>query len=330
MTDPNNAANTIAECLPFADGYAWGDVAVATLRLGGETASSIPIQVIDDSQQPALAVPGSCSGRGGPLNSVDAFDANGVLGVGLFLQDCGEGCVQSSTFDYYYSCTPAGNCTPATLSLGDQVSNPVASFASDNNGVILQLPSINATGAVSATGYLVFGIGTENNNGLGGAGIYNVDGNGNFNTIFGGSMLAGFIDSGSNALFFLDGSLPLCGAAGTGGASFFCPSTTESLSATNTGHNGTTSSPSFQVANLNNINNNNFAISDAAGPSEQREWRRHPVLRLGIAVLLWQHGIRGRRGRHRWRRLRPLFRLLSCRQRRRIKPIDAGVLPHLS
>ena len=81
------------------------------------------------------------------------------------------------------------------------------------------------------------------------------------------TVLSGFIDSGSNALYFPDNSIPLCGAAGTGAASFFCPDTTTSLSATNTGNNGTTHNASFQVANLNNINNNDFAINDAGGPA---------------------------------------------------------------
>ena len=267
LVDPSNGANTIAECLPFADGYAWGSVALATLQVGGETASSIAIEVIDDGNPPALAVPASCSGMGMALNSVSAFDANGVLGVGPMVQDCGQSCVADAQLDIYYSCKAAGSCVSSTLALADQVSNPVASFDTDNNGVILQLPAIAASGAVGATGYLVFGIGTESNNGLAGAGVYTGDGNGDFSTTFGGSVLAGFIDSGSNALFFPD-SLPPCGPPKTGGASFFCPSSsTLNFSAINTGNNGTTSTTSFQVANINNISPSDFAINDAAGPS---------------------------------------------------------------
>ena len=266
MTDPIDAANTVAECLPFADGYAWGNVAMATVRVGGETATSIPIQIIDDSQPPSPSVPVNC-GSGAALNSVSAFDANGVLGVGLFVQDCGSTCAATASNGVYYSCNPAGNCAPAMLTLADQVSNPVAAFASDNNGVILQLQTIAATGAVTATGYLVFGIGTQSNNALNGASIYSVDGSGDFDTTFGSSTLSGFIDSGSNALFFSDSSIPLCGAAGTGGSSFFCPNSTMSLSALNAGGNGTSHNETFQVANLNDINNDDFAINDAAGPA---------------------------------------------------------------
>lgn len=270
LADPSNAGNTIAECLPFADGYAWGAVATATIRVGDETtANAIPIQIIDDSTQPSPPVPASCSDNGGSaLDSVDAFDANAVLGVGLFLQDCGPACASMPSTDVYYSCTSGGTCSPSTLAVSSQVSNPVASFATDNNGVILQLPSISPDGTVSASGYLVFGIDTESNNTLSGASIYTVDGDGDFDTTFGGSVMTGFIDSGSNALFFPDSSLPLCGQAGTGGASFFCPSSTISLTAMNEGSdNGTSSNVSFQVANLNAISPNDFAISDAGGPS---------------------------------------------------------------
>ncbi len=133
---------------------------MATVHVGGEVASAVSIQVIDDGQSPSPAVPASCSSNGSSLNSIDAFDANGVLGVGLFLQDCGSACSGTATNGVYYSCNPAGNCVSSVLALANQVSNPVAGFASDNNGVILQLPAIDASGAVSATGYLVFGIDT--------------------------------------------------------------------------------------------------------------------------------------------------------------------------
>ena len=40
-------------------------------------------------------------------------------------------------------------------------------FATDNNGVIIELPSISASGASNPSGgLLVFGIGTQSNNGL--------------------------------------------------------------------------------------------------------------------------------------------------------------------
>ena len=61
-----------------------------------------------------------------------------------------------------------------TLALASQVSNPVAAFAKDNNGVIVELPSASGPEA-SLSGSLIFGIGTRSNNGLGGATVYNLD-----------------------------------------------------------------------------------------------------------------------------------------------------------
>ncbi len=264
LADPGNSANTMHECLPFADGFAWGAVATATVRLGGETASSVPVEIIDDSSTPSPSVPASCASDGQDLNSVTMFDANGVLGVGVFLQDCGRACVVTPSNDVYYSCSAAGSCISAVLPDADQVSNPVASFATDNNGVILQLPTIAATGAASASGYLVFGIGSESNNQLQGATILTTDGEGDFNTSFNGSMSSAFFDSGSNALFFPDSALPPCAQSG-GGASFYCPSSTATLSATNQGANGSTNAASFQITNLNSISGSDFAINDAGG-----------------------------------------------------------------
>jgi hypothetical protein len=270
---PANSANTIHECLPFADGYAWGAVSDATVKIGGEaTASAIPVEVIDDSATPTPAAPSSCSQAGTALNSVDAFDANGVLGVSSLNQDCGSSCAQSAQYDVYYSCTAAGDCQSIIQAAAAQVANPVASFPTDNNGVILQLPSISAAGAATASGYLVFGIGTQSNNGLGSAKVLTTDTNGFLITTFQQKALDNsFIDSGSNGLYFPNTASPitLCGDAGTDAADFYCPSATVSLTASNQGQNGTTSSVSFQIANLKNIGNSYFALDDVGGPAPQ-------------------------------------------------------------
>lgn len=272
MTDPLVPGNTIQECLPFADGYAWGQISSATVSVGGETSSSpVPVQVINDASSPSPAVPSSCSSNGVSLDSVDALGANGVLGVGVFVSDCGSYCATTpaQSDDIYYSCPPAGGnaCTLASQPVADQVSNPVAYFPTDNNGVILQLPSISNSGAPTASGYLVFGIGTESNNALANAKVLTANQDGNFTTTFNGSSLtSSFIDSGSNALFFNDSSLALCGSSPPDNE-FYCPPSTTSLSATNQGENGTTDPADFSIANLNDINGNDYAISDTGGPA---------------------------------------------------------------
>lgn len=267
MSDPANSANTIGECLPFADGYSWGAVSTADITIGSESASGLPIHVIDDSSSYSPTVPSDCTSHGTALNSVSSFDANGVLGVGTYNKDCDSYCTAYSDNGYYYSCT-SSTCTGTTLALVDQVANPVASFATDNNGVILQMASIPAAGAKTATGYLVFGIGTQSNNALGSAKVLTANDQGEFTTTFNGATLtSSFIDSGSNAYFFPDSSLTVC----SDNTDFYCPSTTQSLTATNQGMNGTTSTVSFQVANADSMSNNYYALSSIAGVASSIE-----------------------------------------------------------
>jgi hypothetical protein len=265
QSDPNAAGNIIAECLPFADGYTWGAVATADVKIGQESASAVPINIIDDNASFAPAVPASCSSNGTSLNSVNDFGANGVLGVGLFGQDCGSGCAETASYDLYYSCDTSA-CVPTTEALASQVVNPVALFATDNNGVILQLPTIPDAGAASATGYLVFGIGTESNNALGSATVLTTNPDtGTFITEFNGESLANsFIDSGSNGLYFPDSAIATCTGSAEA-AQFYCPTFTMVLSATNEGENGTTSTVAFDLANLNDLRQSYFAFDDVGG-----------------------------------------------------------------
>jgi hypothetical protein len=196
--------------------------------------------------------------------------ANGILGVGIFQTDCGDSCAQCTAQggcnpqnDLYYSCNASSNvCNLTTVAVTAQTRNPVVSFTTDNNGVILQLPTIAATGVASATGSLIFGIGTQSNNGLGSATVLTLNNVGRLTTVFNGQTLSNsFIDSGSNAFFFADSSLATC----SGGAEFYCPPSTTNLTATNQGQNGTTSAVSFQIADLNALSASFFAFDDVGG-----------------------------------------------------------------
>ena len=141
----------------------------------------------------------------------------------------------------------------------------MALFASDNNGVILQLPGVPVSGATSASGYLVFGIGTRSNNGLGSATVIGADpSTGEFITSYDGRNLSGsFIDSGSNGLFFVDAAIVNCSSSV--GDQFYCPSSTLQLAATDQGTNGNTSPVSFQIANLGSLSQTTFARDDVGG-----------------------------------------------------------------
>jgi len=82
----DGSGSTLEECLQFADGYSWGTVRTADLYIGSEIAYGTPIQVIGDAA--AAPVPASCV-MGPVENTVQAFGANAILGVGNFLTDCG-------------------------------------------------------------------------------------------------------------------------------------------------------------------------------------------------------------------------------------------------
>jgi hypothetical protein len=273
VPDPNDSANTIAECVPFADGYTWGPIAAATVQIGGETATSVPINVLNDDGSYSPDVPNGCTALtiNKSLSSIKELHANGILGVGVFPYDCGESCAQcaaaaggcSLSNTVYYSCNSiSGACNPAEVALSAQVRNPVISFATDNNGVILQLPAIASSGLPSAIGSITFGIGTQSNNGLGNAAVLTLNGGGFFTTMFHGQTLdSGFIDSGSNAYYFVDNSIPTC----SGNADFYCPSSTLTLSAVNQGQNGNSSIVGVKIADLNTLSGSNHAFDDIGG-----------------------------------------------------------------
>ena len=44
--------DAIAECVPFVDGFTWGPVQMVDMKIAGEQAKSLPIQVIDGQASP--------------------------------------------------------------------------------------------------------------------------------------------------------------------------------------------------------------------------------------------------------------------------------------
>jgi Protein of unknown function (DUF3443) len=263
---PQQTANSspIVECLPFVDGITWGPVVTTDLTIAGEQAKSLPIQVIGSSS--FSTIPAACTSFGPAEDDLSSLGANGILGVGNFAQDCGDACTVSGAQNpgLYYSC-PSSGCQVTTESLADQVPNPVILFAKDNNGVIVELPAV--TGAeTSVSGSLIFGIGTQSNNALGSATVYTIDpSTGNFTTAFNNVSYenSAFLDTGSNALYFLDASttgLPIC----TDANFWYCPTTTQNFSATNSGTNGASGSINFSVGNADSLTAN-FSTGVANG-----------------------------------------------------------------
>jgi hypothetical protein len=156
--------------------------------------------------------------------------------------------------------------------LAQQVAHPVARFARNNNGVLVQLPAIPAGGAVNTTGSLVFGIGTQANNGLGAAKVLEVDPSfGDMTTLYGGvAYMNSVIDSGANVLFLPSSvGIPTCSRRDLVAPGFLCPSTTQTLSVINHGVNGVTDTVNFAVGNAHTLLSNfqMTAVNNLAAPN---------------------------------------------------------------
>jgi hypothetical protein len=248
--------NSVFECAQFVDSVVWGPVKNADVSMGTEKANSLPIQVINAKTTP---VPSGCKAIGPPEEDLSSLGANGILGIGFFLQDCGSACAVtgSSNPGFYYSCI-GSSCQITAESTSQQVQNPVGFFSEDNNGLIVHLPS--TTSAASLTGSLTFGIGTQSDNALTSQQVFRPDNFGNLKTSFKGQTYAGFIDSGSNGYFFLDSAttgLPNCSSSEKG---FYCPSSPVALSATNTGRSSS-NTVHFTIDNAGDLFAANSAVA---------------------------------------------------------------------
>jgi hypothetical protein len=246
-------------CAAFGSGYTWGAVRSADVKLAGEVAAALPIQLIADPSVPTT--PSACKSFGLAMLNSTALRSNGILGVGPFSADCGAACVNGPNSSWYYAC-PSGNCTPSAQPLAQQISNPVAAFATDNNGVVIDLPAIGSTGESNVSGSLIFGIGSQANNGLGSATVLrgnSVTGFVSTTTSDGTVYSQSYIDSGSNGFFFANSTLTRCGV-------WFCPGSPQSLGATLKGVDGVSASTSLSVANATSLfATGNWAFNDLAG-----------------------------------------------------------------
>jgi hypothetical protein len=252
----------LVECTLFADGYSWGPVALVDLQIAGETANALPVQLIGDSRYPTA--PSDCSSVVSySENTVSTFGANGILGIGPFIQDCGNTCADGVPEPIaYYACTTSTACTGTTVALTAQVQNPVPMFTTDNNGTIITLPSVSSSGATSVTGTLIFGIDTESNNASGSQTVVPVSDMGFITTTFNGQILdESFVDSGSNATYFSDSNLATCQV----NVDFYCPTSLLTLSAAFVLSNSSTVSETFEVANADAISTADSAYPGLAG-----------------------------------------------------------------
>ena len=279
ITDANS--NPVAECAVFGSANLWGPIAFADVQLGGEPVVNMPIQIVNSNFS---GVPSSC-GTVQTSPDADATGFNGIIGVGLEAQDCGSSCVGIADNGTYFSCTAADGCSGTTLPLASQISQPVGAqtTSADNNGVILELPSVgSATGTAGVSGTLVFGIdtGPSNNssNGQsltflqatqGSLGFYGINVNGASNSI---------LDSGTNILLVPQSAAPAGASPCSQAPAFYCVSPTTSTLNLNVNLQATTGGPStnqtihiYDYVTLYETDysgNGHHAFYDSAGLSE--------------------------------------------------------------
>ena len=266
----DNGSN-VDECYQFSSGSVFGPVVSADVVLGGEPAVPVDVQISNASLTP----PSSCT----QVSSVTSGGVNGILGVGYPFTQYDLG--------IYYLCSSSGcpnqpSCSNTQGSNGSfpcQVANPVFSFPTDNNGILLSLPSVPSSGAPPPVyGTLTFGLNTQSDNSLSGLTVYEISDNNSCGSSYsyleasftgGSSGSCAFLDSGSNGLFFGTGNFT------SGSVTFtvcniywYCTSSPLApISLILTGGNGTTGSFGLSVINESSIqNSSNIAWNDLAGP----------------------------------------------------------------
>ena len=270
LTPVKSGSATLANCIQYADGAAnWGSVQIADIILGREPAVTVPIQIIDSTFGTTYENIQSLCGN--PDTTPEAAGYNGILGVGLFIEDCGSKCAIFPSNGMYYSCSDS-TCAATVVPLSEQVQNPVSHLPVDNNGVTIQLPAISLGGATSVDGNLILGIGTRSNNTVSGVTAYPADSiYGEFITVFKNkTYIDTYIDSGTNGLFFNKSSmsdLKICD-------DWYCPSSTQGLSATTKGYTGFPSGlVSFQIGNASTLfGSSNNVFIELGGPDESFDW----------------------------------------------------------
>lgn len=148
--------NSLAICGTLGGGASsWGPIVTADVVLGQEKAASVPMLAIDAN---FANVPVDCAK---PMKGpADIAGVNGILGIGTGLRDLSMAAKVPSNGFYSCGTTSCAHCpmtsTTSWASCGSDFPhpfedlNPIAFLPLDNNGWLLQLPTVPATGSMSA------------------------------------------------------------------------------------------------------------------------------------------------------------------------------------
>jgi hypothetical protein len=252
---------SLANCAQFADGsYLWGSLRTADVKIAGEVARSVTIHEAADPATEFASVPKDCiSLRNGA--SIAALGAKGVLGIGTEKVDCAE-CVGDPSQAQYFECDAKG-CATAAITAAQLLPNPVAGFVTNNNGMAVIFPPVPDSGATSLYGALVFGIGTQANNGLGNAITIKTKSLGAFGLVVTEYLKGSYwslFDTGSNSLSLPYTQIPTC----KNNPQFVCPAEDKQQSATLHAYDNSSSKDvSFLVKNLDKVSTTVIAASIA-------------------------------------------------------------------
>jgi len=253
----------IAQCMPFASGYTWGSIKRADFLMGDKMASNLPVQLISDN---AYATPADCVAYGGSdLGNINVLGANGIVGIGHGTGDSLDALTTAVPGLYYY-CLSRNNCISTRMEESKEVTNPVALFASDNNGTVIRLPALPPGGRESVDGQLVFGVSTQQNNMLpASATVLALDKYGMFTTQYQGRVMnRSAIDSGTNGYAFRDDTIDTVVPNG-----WYTPASKLDLYATMESTNGTGAplAMPFSIENAIVLTGTGYAAFDTIGAS---------------------------------------------------------------
>ena len=187
---------------------------------------------------------------------------NGILGVGLFTQDCGATCASSANNGRYYRLQRnelQRDDRPPFQPGPEPRGAPPPGQQRRDRAAPERCPRRDALGRRRPHPRDRHPV--EQRAAFRGDGLFGQSTTGNFTTQFGGRTYSSFIDSGSNGLFFTPpaasaSQLPNCPSPN---AVWFCPPSTLSLLATNTGASGAPSGVvPFNIGNLSDLVANSF------------------------------------------------------------------------
>ncbi len=298
----------LVQCARFGDGSAdWGPVMKARIILGGEDPVLSPIQIIDRDFANYTSKCENTADGSSPEESPATAGFNGILGVGLFAEDCGIDC-EIFNSNIYFNCDPADTSLPPDISpckktqalvATEQLKNPVSLLDVDNNGLIVQLPSVPKGGAAAVEGNLILGIDTRTASSIGYANNSATsdlkthkaaeevigDNFAYFKTIYRGTNYeTSFLDTGSNGLYFDAPSsavIPNCSSIGA--PWFFCPESELSLQATTLGADGVISSLiNFKIIGFQDLLEPNRVFYNLGGDAGDGDGNADPDPMIGF------------------------------------------------